>query len=298
MPSIRPNNPAARLYLILDESQKYDSSATIGSVWAAVLDTPESGKLWSRVGLVYGLPREIKRLLQLRPDYDPHEMSWWEPLSKTLTFQGSRQPWQYLSAGITDDILGHIRSRAKTLSLTARETVIPGSTIDELRTYITDIRNAMADESEVDEDLANFLDQRLEHMDDLLGDIQIIGAVGVKPSVDAVVAEVDAVSEELKETLTPRVWEWWERLLGRTRTVFATVAVVSGALTSTAVAVKALTSGVPQLEDNQQQSEEQASRELPSSTQESPSQDVEDKNNSIDADFKDVQREGKKDGED
>lgn len=284
----KPNNPAARLYLILSEARSRNPQATIGQVWAYVLNTDDDGKLWSRVGLIYGLPREIQKQLQHRPDYDAHEMAWWEPLSRGLAYCGSREKWSGVQPAITDDALAAIRSCARKLNHSFPESILEESTIEELRSYISEIRDGMADEPTDDEDLANFLSQRLERMEDLLDDIKIVGAVGVKQSVETVVSEVNSKSEEIKETLTPQAWDRWECLLGRVRTVFATVAVVSGALGSGVMTVKALTSGAPQLENTQEQS--QTEHELPSSIPkpEPKTQDDDAGDDFADADFKEI----------
>lgn len=273
-------------------TERLNANATIASIWGAVLNTPDNGKLWSRVGLVYGLPREIQRQLQRRPDYDDHEMAWWEPLSYGLTRYGARESWSYVHGVISADVLGAIRSRAKTLSHYFPEPVVQDSIIQELHEHIASIKAGMENESTVDEDLANFLSQRLERMEDLLDDIKIVGAVGVKQAVDTIVDEVNAKSEEMKETVSPQTWEWWERLLKRTQTVFATLAVVSGGIGSATMTTKALTSGPPQLEDAQQLPQEQSRRELPPSTQDASEQD-----SPVDANFKEVGEKDKGDGD-
>lgn len=284
MPSIRPNNPAARLYLILSEAQDCNSQATIKDVWSHVLGTDNASKLWPRVGLIYGLPREIQKQLQRRPDFDTYEMAWWGPLSAHLTYYGSREKWAGIASEITDDVLGAIRLSARTLSRSFPEPILERSVIEELRGYISEIKDSIAAQPVEDEDLADFLSQSLEHIEDLLDDIKIVGAVGVKQNLEAVVDEVNARSDEIKKTLTPQAWEWWERLLSRTQKVFATVAVVSGALGSGVMTVKALSPGPAQLENTQEQSE----REPPLNTQEPETQDKNAEDDLLDADFKEI----------
>lgn len=282
MSRIKPDNPAARLYLILNKMKRCGGNVTVGNAWSHALDDAEGGKLRSQIGMVLVLPREIQKQLQRRPDYDIHEMAWWDPLSRGLTHAGLPDPWNRISAAISDDVLGAIRSRARTLSVFSPEPVLEDSVVQELRQYIKQIRESMNNESEADEDLIEFLSQRLNYMEDLLDDIKIMGAVGVKYNIKTVIEEVDAKADEMKEELSQQTWEWWEQLMSRTRKVCATIVVVSGAIGAVGANVKALTAGAPQIEDSQHVPEERMNRELPS---------VQDGGNSdapTDADYKDI----------
>lgn len=232
--------------------------------------------------MVFVLPREIQKQLQRRPDYDIHEMTWWEPLSRGLTQFGLSESWSRVSDVVSEDILGAIRSSARTLSVFSPEPVLEDSVVQELRQYIKQIRESMNNESEADEDLIEFLSQRLTYMEDLLDDIKIVGAVGVKHNIETVIEEVEAKVDEMEEELSPQTWEWWKQLMSRTRTVCATIVVVSGTIGTVGADVKALTAGASQIEDSQHVPEERMNRELPS---------VQDDGNSdepTDADYKDV----------
>lgn len=282
MSRIKPDNPAARLYLILNKMKRYGENVTVGNAWSHALDDAEGGKLRSQIGMVFVLPREIQKQLQRRPDYDIHEMTWWEPLSRGLTQFGLSESWSRVSDVVSEDILGAIRSSARTLSVFSPEPVLEDSVVQELRQYIKQIRESMNNESEADEDLIEFLSQRLTYMEDLLDDIKIVGAVGVKHNIETVIEEVEAKVDEMEEELSPQTWEWWKQLMSRTRTVCATIVVVSGTIGTVGADVKALTAGAPQIEDSQHVPEERMNRELPS---------VQDDGNSdepTDADYKDV----------
>lgn len=140
----------------------------------------------------------------------------------------------------------------------------------------------MNNESEADEDLIEFLSQRLNYIEDLLDDIKIVGAVGVKRNIETVVEEVEAKVDEMKEELSPQTWEWWKQLMSRTQAVCTIIVVVSGTIGKVGADVKALTAGAPQIEDSQHVPEERMNRELPS---------VQDGGNSdapTDADYKDI----------
>lgn len=260
----------------------YGGNVIVGGVWSHALDDAKGGKLHSQIGMVFVLPREIQKQLQRRPDYDVHEMAWWEPLSRGLTQAGLPQPWSSISAAISDDILGAVRSRAKTLSVFSPEPVLEDSVVQELRQYIEQIREAMQNESEADEDLIEFLSQRLTYMEDLLDDIKIVGAVGIKHNLETVIEEVNAKADEMKEELSPQTWKWWDQLMSRTRTVCATIIIVSGAVSTVGANVKALTAGTPQIEDSQHIPKEQAKKELPSV------QDSDDLDEPIDIEYKNV----------
>ena len=262
--------------------KRYGENVTVGNAWSHALDDAEGGKLRSQIGMVFVLPREIQKQLQRRPDYDIHEMTWWEPLSRGLTQFGLSESWSRVSDVVSEDILGAIRSSARTLSVFSPEPVLEDSVVQELRQYIKQIRESMNNESEADEDLIEFLSQRLTYMEDLLDDIKIVGAVGVKHNIETVIEEVEAKVDEMEEELSPQTWEWWKQLMSRTRTVCATIVVVSGTIGTVGADVKALTAGAPQIEDSQHVPEERMNRELPS---------VQDDGNSdepTDADYKDV----------
>ena len=282
MPKIKPNNPAARLYLILDKMKRYSGNVTVADVWSHALDDAKGSKLRSQIGMVFVLPREIQKQLQRRPDYDVHEMIWWEPLSRGLTHVGLPEPWSRISDTVSEDILGAIRSSARTLNVFSPEPILEDFVVQELRQYIEQIRDAMKNEPEADEDLIDFLYQRLTYMEDSLDDIKIVGAVGVKHNIETVVEEVNAKADEMKEELSQQTWEWWDQLMSRTRTVCATIVVVSGAIGAVGANVKALTAGAPQIEDSQHIPEEQVKKELPSV------QDSNDLDEPIDIDYRDV----------
>lgn len=203
-------------------------------------------------------------------------------LSRGLTHAGLSDRWDRISAAISDDILGAIRSRARTLSVFSPELVIKDSVMQELRQYIEQIRDAMENEPEADEDLIEFLSQRLNYMEDLLDDMKIVGAVGVKHNIETVIEEVEAKADEMKEKLSPQTWEWWDQLMSRTRTVCATIVVISGAIGAVGANVKALTAGAPQIEDSRHIPKEQLEKELPSV------QDSNDLDEPTDIDYKDV----------
>ena len=275
MPNIKPNNPAARLFLILDSMKGSPNNLTIGAVWSRALGIPEGSKLCSQIGMVLSLPREIQKQLQRLPDYDVHDMAWWEPLSGKLTHFGLREVWQNASGATSEEILGPIRKRAKTLSYALPEPVLQESVIQELREQIVQLKAALKNEDGADTDLIEYFSRRLENMKDLLDDIKIVGAVGVKNHLETVINEVDSRADEIREEVTPQTWARWEGLMKKAQTVFLTITLAGSATATVVTGFKLLTAGTQQVEDLKAYPAEPPDKGLPPSQNEDEPTDAE-----------------------
>lgn len=222
MPKLKPNNPAARMYMIVETMWETQSSASLEDAWKNALgDSGDRVRLLARIGMVHGLPGKIQRQLRLHPDYDKTDMVWWEDMAEGFMGYGLKDPWIDVRQRIPASALRELKQRATTLNRNAPEPYFDDSVLSDLREYVVQLRVLIHTEDQIDTDLVDLLEERLSVIDDLLDDIRIVGIFDSETALKQAAADVEAVTKREEVKLTNQTKQ---RFGGLTKKVFAALA--------------------------------------------------------------------------
>ncbi len=186
---MRYDNPAARLKAILEAGLEENKDQPCIAVWRKLLEAApnDTGDLFSRLGKIMELPREIIFLLQA---YSPHQIEsssrWCSPIDNAFTSQQLSGKWESFINHINIyciDSLGFIADilHSKLNTETAKDEEIT-NLIDKVKTLISEIEN-----SNLTNELKIYLLRELSVLLQALREYKITGAETVLKQVESMI---------------------------------------------------------------------------------------------------------------
>jgi hypothetical protein len=203
------NNPAGRLYFILDSFRNHEDKTSIGNAWANVfeLKSEETGDILLAISEVVKLTEEAKKQIlaqdvnhkiYLRPFIEIQKIF---ALSHGHTLQNARP-------SLSDKVMSELEYSDDLLSRTIGENIIEEETLDELLFSVDELFEEV-NKSNLPQDLKKLILNNLNNISWAVKHYKIHGAMGLKEAVDSAVGsfviysiyEHEIVEENDKEIL-------------------------------------------------------------------------------------------------
>lgn len=240
---LKLDNPASRFHRILERAVGHADTARLTGVWATAFETKGVEKTLEKLGLFYSLPKKIEQQLQRLDDYDPHDMAWWPPFASAISVGGFNRPYAEIKSAFTPDLIGAVRSRARTLSRYFPEPMLEDSEIESLKSLIAEVKNAVENDEGIDAEVSEYILRRLTRIDSILSDINLLGAVGIRDDLETVRRDIAQKAEEVKDTASDSTKDAFSKWNGRVRAILLTLGmagVSAGELAQGGQAIKGL----------------------------------------------------------
>ncbi len=273
---LKLDNPASRFHRIVERAASSSDTMRITKVWADALEASDIPTILVKLGLFYALPRQIEQQLQRREDYDPHEMAWWPPFANIICGAGFGRPFSDIKGAFTPDLIEAVRSRARTLSRYYPEPTLDDSELQYLSSLIAEVRAAVTSDDGMDSEAVEYILMRLARMQDILGDINIVGAVGVREALETVRQDVASKAEEVKNSTSGNTQDAFDKWNRRVQAVLLTLGMGGVSMGQLAAGVEAVKpSQPPAIEDTLEKRRPQLEPERDSDSSEDDVTDVE-----------------------
>lgn len=213
------NNPAGRLYDILELARRQSGKESARKAWAAVfeVDSSDTGTLLQMLADLIDLVHKTKVAIQQFDDanQDLHLRPFRviENLLSNINFDA---PWENWRAKIDDTTLYGLQFSADKLSRISGFTQISSDDIAEVRKTVDELFNSVAD-SKLPQDLKALLLRNLESIRLALAAYRVRGIDGLRDEIERSFGAVLLHQEEIKEASSTdrNLWEGFFKLVGR-----------------------------------------------------------------------------------
>lgn len=182
---MQSDNPAARLFAILDEGKKVDANQNCRGVWQNLLNvsSSEQALLISRLGKLMELPQTIISIVE---DEFPNQLKtcnhWSAQVNKAFMQQNLNDKWGSFSNHIDAHALNFLSITSELLQTKSPTKLLGDDELSDLREKIDSILNETI-ESDIDSEIKKYVAKGLS---DLLRNIDEYRITGAQPIMDGV----------------------------------------------------------------------------------------------------------------
>lgn len=196
---IDKSNPAGRLHELLSQAAKNAEQTKTRDVWASVLDcdAEDDAEITKRVIEVYGLTREVERLVRLIPDLN-HDLylASFNRIEKALFPLHLQNAWNQSKQALTPDVLTRLQFCAEELGKHYTEESVDAEALEEIARLVSVTFEAV-EFSEIDPALRLALLETLEGIRHALATYRIRGAKGVMEALQSLLGSLVVNNEGL-----------------------------------------------------------------------------------------------------
>lgn len=181
------DNPAARLFLILQKGKTYSGTDACRGIWAKLLNTDDSATLIMRLGKLMSLPKQI--IQELKDNYPTQENSWeyWEErVNKAFMSQNLNATWASFIDHIDHHTITYIKMSADLLQQKSKCNIISNKNLDDIKCSIDIIYNKVL-ECKIEDDIKRYLIYYINKMINSIDEYEITGATPIIESVDVMI---------------------------------------------------------------------------------------------------------------
>ena len=195
------NNPAGRLYDILESARRQNPKEPTRKAWAAVfhVEPSDTGSLLQMLADLIGLVGETKSSIQRLDgvDHDLH-LKPFTKIEKLLSSINLDASWEGWRNQIDDTTLLGLQFSADQLSRISGFTQIPSEELDEIRTSVDELFNAVVD-SNLPSELKSLLVRNLESIRLALAAYLVRGIDGIREEVERSFGSILLYQQEIRQ---------------------------------------------------------------------------------------------------
>jgi len=203
----RKDNPAGRLLLILQKSQKIDPAKKMREAWAEIfeVDSDNTSEILRNLGLLHQLPSEIRNQVY-SIDGEDHDL-YLDKISRVenaLSNINLKARWKNFKETIDEATLTELKFCSKLLSKKSEFRTIDKKDREDLLKRIQDLKNEMSDFN-INEDLRRAIFDKLSEIERAIFDYRLTGGVLIKKEVESALANVVVRALNQDESLTRKL---------------------------------------------------------------------------------------------
>lgn len=212
------DNPAGRLYLLLEEAQNLHGSDTDAQFSKLLNYSPDNiREKLSRIQAVVSALDETEELLKFHAP-DMYEIFQLDRASVynffTVMLNGSQDWNQYRRGHLKETALRTLMSCSVTLSSILKEKVVSGEQLSELEAQLDALYLAFVD-AELPSEFKNKVLSGLKDVKNAIHEYRISGAAGIEKAISTVLVTVSMESnmkQEDKQDLSKKFFDWVQRI--------------------------------------------------------------------------------------
>lgn len=177
------DNPAARLYSILDKGKKIDGNSRCRDVWQGLLNvnTPEQALLISRLGKLMELPQKIIEIVQSEfPNQLKTCNHWSTQVDKAFMVQNLNDKWATFTNHIDAHALNFLSITTELLQTKLPTKLLNEDELNDIRDSINDLLKETM-ESDIPNEIKQYISRKLH---ELLLHVDEYRITGVQPIMD------------------------------------------------------------------------------------------------------------------
>lgn len=198
---VNQNNPAGRLFNIIEPASKKPDKAKVREVWQQVLncDGVDEAELTKRVIEVYTLCQEVQKLIKMIPDLN-HELylSAFPNIEKAIFPLHMGNNWQNHKRYLDEGVLAKIQFSSEELKKHYSEETISEDDLLEVKTLVEELFETVSN-SNIDPTLRLVLLEELEKIRSSIAMFRIKGAKGIKEALQSTLGAVYANQEKITD---------------------------------------------------------------------------------------------------
>lgn len=231
------NNPAGRLYSILEKGNRIDQNIKIQEAWAKLLETPQDNLplLFQRVGCVVALPAQIKEeiLAQTGINHEAH-LRWLPQVEKAMKQLNFAAQWKAFDQHITDATILGLEICDDVLSRKSPVDPLKDKDLREIHSEVGTLYDDVL-KADIPTDVRLFLLRHLKNLNLTMLEYRLTGVLPIEASISAAVGEA-VINRDIAERskTSEHGQKFWE-MLGR---VAVLLAALNGAFQLTDSVVK------------------------------------------------------------
>lgn len=210
---IDTNNPAGRLYQLLQTARKKPEKEKVRNVWAEVFECKpqDDANISKSVVEVYNLSQDVQRLIKLIPGLN-HKLylSSFNKINKAIFPLNLNASWQAQRAILSDEVLTRLQFCAEVLSKHYSEESLSAEDLEEIDNLIKQTFE-LVESSGIEVSLRMAILEELERIRSSISMYRIKGAKGVKEALQSLFGAV-IVNQEALDRLKGRNEDVLERI--------------------------------------------------------------------------------------
>lgn len=195
------NNPAGRLYDILEAARRQNPKEPTRKAWAAVfhVESDDTGSLLQMLADLIGLVSETKSSIQ-RLDGVDHELHLkpFKKIEKLLSSINLEASWENWRNQIDETMLLGLQFSADQLSRISGFTEIPSEELDAIRAAVDELFNTVVD-SDLPADLKSLLIRNLESIRLALVAYLVRGIDGIRDEIERSFGSILLYRQEIRQ---------------------------------------------------------------------------------------------------
>lgn len=209
------NNPALRLYTILNEGKKISRNLSSQDAWAELFNINKENdtQLIACIGKFMELPREtvslIKTLSKEKEDEESHKY-WIYSINTALLKNNFKSNWGSFIDSIDSHTINYIKMTSDYIDAHINNDIISQNTIDELRCKLQDLFEEIL-ASDLEQNTKIYLAKSLRNIINSLDEHRITGTIAAQEGIESIFGHAllngEFRSELQKSKINLKVWE-------------------------------------------------------------------------------------------
>lgn len=171
------DNPARRLYHILNECKKIDDNINGIDAWAKILNTSNRPiEISYKLAQISRLPWQIFDIIEREfPEQSPHSISPLTRASNAFLNYSVGTVWKDFKKNITPDILSNISLISAILDNYKNLLAIEQEQLINISEQLANLALKIQDDSEIDGELRKYLIESIKHLQDVIETYELTG---------------------------------------------------------------------------------------------------------------------------
>lgn len=197
----KPDNPAGRLYQILNAARSMPTTHRVGGAWAEVFDVEPNDirSIYALLVELMDLADRAKRSVQQLPDVDHDLYLRWVPnVERVLTYPQLAVKWAQLQPHLDEVTMNQLEYCSELLSQRMEEKVISDEDLSKLQMEVETLLDKVLN-ANLPQDLTAVLTQKLEDIRQAILAYRITGNEGLRRAVESGFGAIWLHREEIQE---------------------------------------------------------------------------------------------------